>query len=117
METEVEDSGADKQPGAGTIVPSGVGTILRRLRHAVGEELVKQAAEFAKTLVSLAVQGSIQHVKIVIEMLEQLVRDHEVIALQIERSIGEEWGVEPEWNDGCCIHCSKTGGGDHGVAA
>jgi hypothetical protein len=84
--------------------------VIAMLRSAVGDEMLPKLKAFAVILVDLAMKGQIQHVKLVIEMLEDLAKNRAATLIRIERSVAEEWGVEPEWGDGCCIHCAKIAG-------
>ena len=110
MEADVEKDEDEEPSSAGGVQTGlpGLGDLLRQVRRAVGLELLGKVAQFAVTLVDLALKGHIHHVRLVLEMLEQLVRDNDTALLPLRRSIAEEWGAEPEWNDGCCIHCAKV---------
>lgn len=109
MDGEVENNGAEEQQEVtGIQEESGdPNSVFKELSRSVGFEVRKNLPQVSRALVKRAIEGSAPHFKILAEMIEELMKDNELVTLCIERSIAEEWGVEPEWNDGCCIHCAK----------
>ncbi len=80
------------------------------LHGAVANEVFPKADVIAHALVKLAIEGHGPSIKLLIEILQDIAKNRTAIAVPIMRSLAEEWGAEPEWSGGCCIHCAKISG-------
>ncbi len=80
------------------------------LHGAVANEVFPKADVIAHALVKLAIEGHGPSIKLLIEILQDIARNRTAVAIQTVRSLAEEWGIEPEWSDGGCVHCTKMSG-------
>jgi hypothetical protein len=78
------------------------------LRKGIVKEVLRRLPELVRKLVDG--QGQIQHFKLLFDVLEDAGKDSAAELNRIERSLANEWGVEPDWQDGCCAHCGRTDG-------
>lgn len=86
----------------------------RLLRRKVIEALRKNRNEIASALVDAAIKGQVTLLKFLVELVESYDEDEVAELNRATRSLGDEWGAEPEWGDGGCIHCGKMHDGDRG---
>ena len=76
------------------------------LRDAVFKEAKTRCPEIARGLVDGAVEGHIQHFKVIVEMVEDEETSRAAESKTVGRSIASAWGAEPEWQGGTCANCA-----------
>jgi hypothetical protein len=87
--------------------PALQGEALCVFQDAVVSKALVNADAIAQGLIGLASEGHGPSIKLLIEILEDHAKNRTGVTAPIVRSLAEEWGVEPDWSDGCCILCAK----------
>lgn len=83
---------------------------LASFRRLVVSKLKAKQGEIADAIIKGALQGQVTLVKILLEILEGCEAIEKAEVEDIARSLANEWGVEPDWLDGCCAHCGRADG-------
>lgn len=114
MDGEVEKAEPGEAPQEALVLADGEATeedVIVKLRFTIGEAADARLPEIAGALMKLVLEGNVQAAKLLFEILEKLVKDRASAIIRVERSLAEEWGTEPDWADGSCIHCAALRAG------
>jgi hypothetical protein len=76
--------------------------LTREVVRAIGDECY----EIARAMVKAAMEGHVQHLKVLMEILERAEKLQAAGAKTVRRSIASAWGAEPEWQEGACANCA-----------